>query len=134
MLDPETRVNILNTYGLTQTGLQKIIRSSYELLDLITFYTVGPEETRAWTIRRGSSASQAAGEIHTDMEKGFIKADVSSIIGPVLMIILQTISWKDLLSYNCDEEAARKAKKIRVEGPKYVVQDGDVFHFKFKAK
>jgi ribosome-binding ATPase YchF (GTP1/OBG family) len=79
MLDPETRVTILDTYGLTQTGLQKIIRSSYELLDLITFYTVGPEETRAWTIKRGSVAGQAAGEIHSDMEKGFIKADVSSV-------------------------------------------------------
>jgi hypothetical protein len=76
MLDAETRATILETYGLTQTGLQKIIRSSYELLDLITFYTVGPDETRAWTIKRGTVASQAAGEIHTDMERGFIKADV----------------------------------------------------------
>ncbi|KAL0490899.1 hypothetical protein AKO1_009836 [Acrasis kona] len=120
MLDEETRSTILDTYGLKETGLQKIIKSSYDLLNLITFYTVGPEETRAWNVKKDSLVPQAAGEIHTDMENGFIKAD--------------TVNYADLLSFNCDEDAARKAKKLRPEGPKYVVQDGDVFHFKFKAK
>jgi ribosome-binding ATPase YchF (GTP1/OBG family) len=104
--------------GLHETGLTRIIRSSYELLDLITFFTVGPKEARAWTAHRGSKAPKTAGEIHSDMQHGFIRAE--------------TISYDDFVSLG-GETAARDAGKLRQEGKEYVVQDGDVLHFKFNV-
>lgn len=117
--DPKDRLELLNEYGLKETGLQKIITSSYQLLDLITFYTVGVEETRAWTVTRGSTAPEAAGTIHSDFEKGFIKAD--------------TIGWKEFLDCDCDEVKAKRKNLLRSEGKEYITVDGDVYHFKFKA-
>ena len=104
--------------GLTETGLARVIRAGYRLLDLLTFFTVGPKEARAWTVRKGAKAPDAAGVIHTDFEKGFIRAE--------------TIAYQDYVA--CKGEAgARDAGKLRLEGKDYVVQDGDVFHFRFNT-
>lgn len=111
-LSPEEREEL----GITETGLERFIRTSYELLDLITYFTTGPKETRAWTVRRGAKAPQAAGVIHTDFEEGFIRAE--------------TIGWKELVDLG-SESAAKDAGKMRMEGKDYVVQDGDVCHFHF---
>src|SRR5690606_22679094 len=108
----------LNAMGLSEPGLDRLIRAGYELLDLITFFTAGPKETRAWTVPRGAKAPQAAGEIHTDFERGFIRA--------------QTIAYEDFVSLG-GEVAAREAGKARDEGKDYVVQDGDVMLFKFNV-
>lgn len=104
----------LREYGLAETGLERLIRKGYELLDLISYFTEGPDETRAWTIRRGTKAPQAAGEIHTDFERGFIRAEV-----------IQTDDLLTIGSWN----AAREQGKIRTEGKEYVFQDGDVVFF-----
>jgi len=117
--DPEERMQMLKEFGLESTGLQKIIRASFEQLGLITYYTVGEKETRGWTIREGTLAPRAAAEIHTDFEKGFIKADV--------------INADEYLALGCDEALAKKKNKIRTEGKEYVVQDGDCMVFKFKS-
>ena len=102
--------------GLDEAGLDRLIRAGYGLLDLVTFFTVGPKETRAWTVTRGAKAPQAAGVIHTDFERGFIRAE--------------TIAYEDYVA--CGGEAgARDAGKLRLEGKDYVVQDGDVMHFRF---
>ena len=102
--------------GLEEAGLNRLIRAGYALLDLVTFFTVGPKEARAWTIERGTKAPQGAGVIHTDFEKGFIRAE--------------TIAYADYIA--CKGEAgARDAGKMRLEGKEYVVQDGDVMHFRF---
>jgi GTP-binding protein YchF len=108
----------LEAIGLEETGLAQIIRGGYELLDLITFFTIGPKEARAWTVRRNASAPQAAGEIHTDFEKGFIRAE--------------TIACKDYTQFK-GEQGAKEAGKLRLEGKEYVVQDGDVMHFRFNV-
>lgn len=108
----------LQMMGLEEPGLDRLIRAGYELLDLITFFTAGPKETRAWTVRKGSRAPQAAGVIHTDFERGFIRA--------------QTIAFDDFISLG-GETAARDAGKARDEGKEYVVQDGDVVLFKFNT-
>ncbi|MGB9154317.1 MAG: redox-regulated ATPase YchF [Alphaproteobacteria bacterium] len=114
----EEKKEFLSSLGLEEPGLNKIIRAGYRRLDLLTFFTVGPKETRAWTVRRRSSAPQAAGAIHTDFERGFIRAE--------------TIAYEDFIS--CKGEAgARDAGKLRQEGKEYIVQDGDVFHFKFNV-
>jgi GTP-binding protein YchF len=114
----EEKKEFLSSLGLDEPGLNKIIRAAYRRLDLLTFFTVGPKETRAWTVRRGSSAPQAAGAIHTDFERGFIRAE--------------TIAYTDFIG--CKGEAgARDAGKLRQEGKEYVTQDGDVFHFKFNV-
>lgn len=102
--------------GLQSTGLDTLIRTAYEILNLITYFTSGPKETRAWTIARGTKAPQAAGEIHTDFEKGFIRAE--------------TINWKDLVDV-WGEVAAKEKGLIRLEGKEYVVNDGDVMVFRF---
>ena len=116
---PETdRTVYLESLGLTEPGLHKIIAAGYRLLNLITFLTAGPQETRAWTIRQQTKAPQAAGVIHTDFERGFIKAEV--------------IGWEDLVSFK-SEAAVRQAGKMRIEGKEYVVQDGDVMHFRFNV-
>ncbi|WP_279479946.1 redox-regulated ATPase YchF [Aureimonas sp. SK2] len=108
----------LEAMGLTEPGLDRLIREGYALLDLITYFTVGPKETRAWTVKRGAKAPQAAGVIHTDFEKGFIRA--------------QTIGYDDFVSLG-GEVAAKEAGKARDEGKEYVVQDGDIMLFKFNV-
>jgi GTP-binding protein YchF len=115
-LEPEERPAFLEEAGLREAGLNLVIRTGYELLGLITFLTAGEKECRAWTIPRGWTAPQAAGTIHTDFERGFIKAEV--------------IDWRDLLHYG-SEAKCREAGKARIEGKAYVVQDGDVIHFRF---
>jgi GTP-binding protein YchF len=106
----------LDSLGLAETGLSRVIKAGYESLDLITYFTVGPKEARAWTITRGTLAPQAAGVIHTDFEKGFIRAE--------------TIAYADYVEGN-GEAGAKKAGKLRLEGKEYEVQDGDVLHFRF---
>jgi GTP-binding protein YchF len=108
----------LDAIGLAEPGLNRVIRAGYELLGLITYFTVGPKEARAWTITRGTRAPQAAGVIHTDFEKGFIRAE--------------TIAYPDYVSLK-GEAGARDAGKLRLEGKEYTVQDGDVMHFRFNT-
>jgi hypothetical protein len=115
-LAPEEQAEFLETLGLDEPGLDRMIRAGYRLLDLITFFTAGPKEARAWTVRAGTHAPQAAGVIHTDFERGFIRA--------------QTISFDDYVSLG-GETAARDAGRARDEGKEYVVSDGDVILFKF---
>ena len=117
-MDMEERLEFLKEIGLEETGLARVIRAGYELLDLITFFTVGPKEARAWTVHKGARAPEAAGEIHSDMERGFIRAE--------------TIAYDDYVSLG-GENAAKEAGKLRQEGKDYVVQDGDVLHFKFNV-
>ena len=114
----EERAEYLEALGLTEAGLARIIRAGYELLGLITFFTVGPKEARAWTIGKGWKAPAAAGVIHTDFEKGFIKAEV--------------ISFADLMETGSVLEARAKGK-ARLEGKDYVMQDGDVVEFRFNV-
>jgi GTP-binding protein YchF len=114
-MPPDDQTLFLEELGLKQSGLDRLITKCYELLNLITFLTSGEKETRAWTITRGAKAPQAAGVIHTDFEKGFIRAEV--------------MSYEDFVA--CDGEAgARDAGRLRVEGKDYVMQDGDVCHFR----
>lgn len=112
------RQDFLEMMGLQEPGLFRLIRATYQLLDLITFFTAGEKEVRAWTVRRGAKAPEAAGEIHTDFEKGFIRAEV--------------ISFADYAHYG-SEAAVKEAGKMRLEGKDYVVKDGDVFHFRFNV-
>ncbi|OAN45335.1 redox-regulated ATPase YchF [Magnetospirillum moscoviense] len=114
----EERAEFLETLGLSETGLTRVIRAGYDLLHLITFFTVGPKEARAWTVPKGAKAPQAAGVIHTDFEKGFIRAE--------------TISYDDFIACN-GEAGAKETGKMRLEGKEYVVQDGDIFHFRFNV-
>ena len=114
----EDRAEYLAELGLTESGLSRVIRAGYKLLGLMTFFTAGPKEARAWTFPTGGKAPQAAGEIHTDFEKGFIRAE--------------TIAFDDYVMLG-GESAARDAGKLRQEGKEYVVQDGDVLHFKFNV-
>eukprot|EP01035_Chromulina_nebulosa_P033758 gene33758-45209_t len=118
MLDPEERTEFLETLGLSEPGLNKLIREAYHLLGLQTYFTVGPKEARAWTIHKGDKAPQAAGVIHTDFERGFIRA--------------QTIAYNDYITLG-GEVAAKEAGKARDEGKEYVVQDGDVMLFRFNV-
>ena len=115
-LDEEEKLFYLEEYNLTEPGLNKLIHVSYSLLDLETFFTAEENEVRAWTIINGMSAPEAAGEIHTDMERGFIKAEV--------------YSFDDLMQYK-SESAPKDAGKIRQEGKNYIIQNGDVIFFKF---
>jgi ribosome-binding ATPase len=115
-LAPEDRAAFLSEMGLEEAGLNRLIRAGYRLLDLVTYFTVGPKEARAWTITRGTKAPQAAGVIHTDFEKGFIRAE--------------TIAYADYAALG-GEGGAKEAGKMRLEGKDYVVQDGDVMHFRF---
>ncbi|NGO54385.1 redox-regulated ATPase YchF [Allomesorhizobium camelthorni] len=117
LADDEAK-EFLADLGLEEPGLDKLIRAGYELLQLITFFTVGPKETRAWTVHKGAKAPQAAGVIHTDFERGFIRA--------------QTIAYNDFVTLG-GEVAAKEAGKARDEGKEYVVQDGDVMLFKFNT-
>jgi GTP-binding protein YchF len=117
-LEPADRAEFLSSIGLEEPGLNRLIRTAYTLLDLITYFTAGPKECRAWTIRRGTKAPGAAGVIHTDFERGFIRAEV--------------IDWKVLVDLG-SEAAVKAAGKLRVEGKEYVVRDGDVMHFRFNV-
>ncbi len=115
---PEDRAEFLSDLGLTETGLARVIRAGYELLHLITFFTVGPKEARAWTVFKGAKAPQAAGAIHTDFEKGFIRAE--------------TMAYDDYVQFN-GEAGAREAGKWRSEGKEYDVKDGDIMLFRFNV-
>ena len=117
-LPPEDRAEFLSELGLSETGLARVIRAGYELLGLLTFFTAGPKEARAWTIPVGSKAPQAAGAIHSDFERGFIRAE--------------TIAFEDYSTLG-GEAGARDAGKLRSEGKDYVVKDGDVMLFRFNV-
>lgn len=118
LLPNEERKEFLDTLGLEEPGLNCVIRAGYALLGLQTYFTVGPKEARAWTIHKGQTAPQAAGVIHTDFEKGFIRAE--------------TIPFAEYIAHK-GEVGAREAGKMRLEGKDYVVNDGDVMHFRFNA-
>jgi ribosome-binding ATPase len=117
-LDESERADFLRDLGLNEPGLNRVIRGAYELLGLLTYFTAGPKEVRAWTVRSGSTAPQAAGVIHTDFERGFIRAEV--------------IAFADYLKYR-GEAAARDAGRLRLEGKEYIVHEGDVMHFRFNV-
>ena len=117
-LDEADRAAFLADLGLAEAGLDRIIRAGYRLLGLLTFFTAGPKEVRAWTVRRGASAPQAAGVIHTDFERGFIRAE--------------TIAFPDYVAGK-GEAGARDAGRLRLEGKEYVVREGDVMHFRFNV-
>ncbi|MGE0784105.1 MAG: redox-regulated ATPase YchF [Sandaracinaceae bacterium] len=117
-LPDEERAEFLASVGLEQPGLNDVIRTGYAMLDLITFFTAGDPEVHAWTIERGTKAPQAAGKIHSDFERGFIRAEV--------------IGWEDLVTMKT-EAAVRAAGKMGIEGKEYVVKDGDVMHFRFNV-
>ena len=116
--DPEERDMFLTDLGLDEPGVAKLIREAYALLDLQTYFTAGEKEVRAWTIRRGYTAPQAAGVIHTDFQKGFIRAEVAK--------------YNDYVALG-SELAVKEAGKLSVEGKEYVVEDGDIMHFRFNV-
>lgn len=116
--DAEEKRDFLETLGLEEAGLDRLIRAGFNLLDLITFFTVGPKEARAWTVRRGAKAPEAAGVIHTDFERGFIRAE--------------TIAYDDFIALG-GEQPCKDAGKMRAEGKDYLVHDGDIFHFRFNV-
>ncbi len=118
LADAEERAEFLTSLGLAEGGLGRVIAAGYALLDLITFLTVGPKEAHAWTVPRGTKAPQAAGRIHTDFEKGFIRAE--------------TISYEDYVAHG-GEQGAKDAGRMRLEGADYVVRDGDTMHFRFNV-
>jgi len=117
-LETADQAELLAEYGLAEPGLHRVIRAAYHLLGLLTFFTAGPKEARAWTVRRGATAPEAAGQIHTDFEKGFIRAEV--------------VSYEDFVAHG-GEQGAKEAGKWRLEGKDYVVQEGDVIHFRFNV-
>ena len=117
-LDEEEKREMLEEYGLEESGLDKLIQASYSLLGLMSFLTAGVQEVRAWTIKQGTKAPQAAGKIHTDIERGFIRAEI--------------VSYDDLVE--CGSEAAAKEKGLyRLEGKEYVMKDGDIVNFRFNV-
>ena len=118
VLDDEDKAEFLADFGAKEPGLNRVIRHGYNLLGLQTFFTAGPKEVRAWTTKIGATAPQAAGEIHTDFEKGFIRAE--------------TIAYDDYIALG-GEHGARDAGKLRLEGKDYIVKEGDVMHFRFNV-
>ena len=118
VLDEEDKAEFLADFGASEPGLNRVIRHAYHLLGLQTFFTAGPKEVRAWTTKTGATAPQAAGEIHTDFEKGFIRAEV--------------IAYDDYVAGN-GEHGAKEAGRLRLEGKEYIVQEGDVMHFRFNV-
>jgi GTP-binding protein YchF len=118
LADPQEKRDFLAGLGLAESGLARVIGAGYALLDLVTFLTVGPKEARAWTVARGTKAPQAAGVIHSDFEKGFIR--------------VETIAYDDFVAGG-GEQGAKDAGKMRLEGAEYVVQDGDILHFRFNV-
>ncbi|KAB7623789.1 redox-regulated ATPase YchF [Alkalilimnicola sp. S0819] len=118
VLDDDEKKEFLAEYGLDEPGLNRLIRAGYELLGLQTYFTAGKKEVRAWTVRKGSTAPQAAGRIHTDFERGFIRAEVTA--------------YDDYIACK-GEQGAKEAGKLRLEGKEYIVQEGDVMHFRFNV-
>ena len=116
--DEAEKQEYLESLGLEETGLKRVIAAGYSLLDLLTFFTAGPKESRAWTVRRGATAPEAAGVIHSDFQRGFIRAE--------------TIAYADYLACG-GEQGAKDAGKMRAEGKDYIVQDGDVLLFRFNV-
>ena len=117
-LEPEEQAEFLGDLGLSASALDRFIRGAYGLLDLIAFFTVGPDEVRAWTIRRGTKARRAAGKIHSDLERGFIRAEVTPY---------------DVFMEHGTEAAVKAVGKLQVEGQDYVVADGDIMHVRFNV-
>ena len=117
-LAPDERAMFLEELGVSESGLDRVVNAGYELLGLLTFFTAGPKEVRAWTVSRGSTAPQAAGRIHTDFERGFIRAEV--------------IGFDDFVRHG-GEQGAKEARRLRLEGRDYVVAEGDVIHFRFNV-
>lgn len=117
-MSDEERIEFLQSLGAEESGLDQVIHKGYRALGLISYFTAGPKEVRAWTIHEGWTAPQAAGVIHTDFERGFIRAEV--------------IAYEDYIEYKT-ETAVKAAGKMRVEGKEYVVHDGDVMHFRFSV-
>ncbi len=117
-MDDADRQEFMDSMGITEPGLNRVIRAGYKLLGLQTFFTAGPKEVRAWTVKVGATAPQAAGKIHSDFERGFIRA--------------QTIAYDDYIKYN-GEQGAKEAGKLRSEGKDYIVKDGDLFEFLFNV-
>ena len=117
-MSDEDKKLFLEDLGMDEPGLNRVIRAAYGLLGLHTYFTAGPKEVRAWTIRAGSTAPQAAGVIHTDFERGFIRAEVAA--------------YDDFVAHG-GEQGAKEAGKLRLEGKDYVVRDGDVIHFRFNV-
>jgi ribosome-binding ATPase YchF (GTP1/OBG family) len=117
-MDPADRTAFLEDLGLKESALTRFIRIAHGLLDLISFFTVGPDEVRAWPIRRGANARQAAGRIHSDLERGFIRAEV--------------IPYKVFMEYGT-EQAVKDAGRLQIEGKDYVVADGDILHVRFNV-
>ncbi len=117
-LDYDDRQEFLAALGLKESGLAGVVRAGYSLLDLLTFFTAGPKEVRAWTVTRGATAPQAAGKIHTDFERGFIRAEVTA--------------FDDFINFD-GEQGAKEAGKLRLEGKEYITQEGDVMHFRFNV-
>ena len=117
-MEPEDQAEFLADLGLEESALDRFIRAAYGLLDLISFFTVGPDEVRAWTIRRGTQAQRAAGKIHSDLERGFIRAEVTPY---------------DVFMEHGSEAAVKDAGKLQVEGKTYVVSDGDIMHVRFNV-
>ncbi|MFZ9878402.1 MAG: DUF933 domain-containing protein, partial [Chitinophagaceae bacterium] len=118
MEEPADKQLFMEEYGMKEPALDRLIRGAYKLLNLYTYFTAGVQEVRAWTIQQGWKAPQAAGVIHSDFEKGFIKAEV--------------IAYDDFINYG-SESACRDAGKLRIEGKEYIVKDGDVMHFRFNV-
>jgi ribosome-binding ATPase YchF (GTP1/OBG family) len=117
-MEEEDKMMFLEDMGLKESGVNRIIKSAYELLNYQTYFTAGEKEVRAWTITQGNTAPQAAGVIHTDFEKGFIRAEV--------------IAYEDYITYG-SEAKCREVGKLRVEGKDYIVNDGDIMHFRFNV-
>jgi ribosome-binding ATPase YchF (GTP1/OBG family) len=118
MEDADDKAMFFEEYGMKEAGLDRLLRSAYKLLKLNTYFTAGVQEVRAWTIKEGWTAPQAAGVIHTDFEKGFIKAEV--------------MAYDDMLKYG-SELACKEAGRLRIEGKEYIVKDGDIMHFRFNV-
>lgn len=118
-LEAEERKEFLNDLGVDKSGLDKLVQASYELLGLISFLTTGPDESRAWTVKAGTPAPQAAGKIHSDIERGFIRAEI--------------ISYDDLMAAGGNMTTAKEKGLIRIEGKEYIMKDGDVVHFRFNV-
>ena len=117
-MEPTEQAEFLADFGLTESALARFIRTAYGLLDLISFFTVGPDEVRAWAVRRGTRARRAAGKIHTDLGRGFIRAEV--------------VPFDVFVEYG-SEAAVKEAGKLQVEGKEYVVRDGDILHIRFNV-
>ena len=117
-LDPEEAKVFLEDLGVEESGLERVIHTGYKMLNYLTFFTTGPDETRAWTVTKGATAPQAAGKIHTDMQRGFIRMEV--------------VSYDDLMQYG-SWNGAKEAGKLRIEGKDYIVQDGDCCFVRFSV-